>query len=419
MSWQKFFSTNSPATFRGAPFKVEAVDFSFGWKIDDTTAPMAQAGGTNNAEIERVRSLLREESKSSTVETSRLPKQFRVRAYFSGLNYVDEKLAFMFELEQGGTGRLILPTYDPINVRVGRVVNRFSGREGGFETIDIEFLEAGEEQQQPTFVTNTERSALLGIDDSKETFIESFTTKLESGAQWVADASSDLTELVSTTINDTLGLGAVGDGLEAVTEASNTLAQNATTLIYTPTVLANQISDTISALTLAFEQPANAFNAQLQLLENYGIIDSSTGATPTEQDAIDNNNAFVQIVNNAAVAEAGRAAVLTEYESLDDAQLAKSRFEAAARAQQLVNGNTEGYDEGYREIANIIALVSDHITAQGELPSSIDVTYPDSNAALVLAEDLYGDADRAAEIVTRNDARHPLFLPNELTLLSF
>jgi prophage DNA circulation protein len=410
MAWQDEI-IGFQATYNGVPFKIRSVDFDFGWQLNDFTPQEDGAGISEKATLSFGK-------KANTKQTKRLPKTFGITASFSGPDYIDERNAFIDQIEKGGSGLLIIPTFDQIIVNPAAGRSRFENNVGGYEEVAVTFREAGD-REQPETSLNTEKAAIGGIDDSKATFIESFTTKLESGAQWVADASSDLTELVSTTINDTLGLGAVGDGLEAVTEASNTLAQNATTLIYTPTVLANQISDTISALTLAFEQPANAFNAQLQLLENYGIIDSSTGATPTEQDAIDNNNAFVQIVNNAAVAEAGRAAVLTEYESLDDAQLAKSRFEAAARAQQLVNGNTEGYDEGYREIANIIALVSDHITAQGELPSSIDVTYPDSNAALVLAEDLYGDADRAAEIVTRNDARHPLFLPNELTLLSF
>jgi prophage DNA circulation protein len=409
MSW---LTQLKDASYKGVPFKVDIADLQFGRDIEVSQTPTGQLisketgepiGGGLNPWV-RDRGLLQ--------------KQFTVTAHFAGLNYLTERDAFIGAIENGGGGELQLPTFDPINVIAGKAAIQFNNKQGGFESIKVVFHRY-ELKVQPETSINTQKAATEGIDASKETFLASFGTKLESGAQWVAEASTNLTTNISTTINDTLGLGAVGDGLEAVTEASNTLAQNATTLIYTPTVLADQINDAVSALTFAFEQPINAFNAQLQMLENYGVVNNSAGSTPTEQDAIDNNNSFVMIVNNTALAEAGRAAVLEEYTTLDDAQRAKSRFEAAARAQQLLNGNTPGYEESYREISDIMALVSSHITAQGELPSNVDISYPDTNVSVVLAHDLYGDAERGAEIVNRNSVRNPLFLPTELTVLSF
>lgn len=408
--WLKQFH-GTPASLDGVEFKIDNVTLTFGRNIkrlfieQDDADPFATA----------------ESGDAFIKDSGKLPREFVLQCRFVGSDYIVRRDSFISLIEKGGIRQLILPNHNPIFVKAGRGVNKFSNREGGYEIVTVEFVQSATELSGPfpSATINTEKAATEGIDDSKTSFLESFATKLSTGAQWVADASSDLTALVSTTINDTLGLGAVGDALEAVTEASETLAQNATTLIYTPTVLANQINDAVSALTLAFEQPANAFNAQIQLLQNYGIISTAVGATKAEQDAIDNNNAFVQMVNNAAITEAGRAAVLTDYDSLDDALLAKKRFEEAARLQQLNNGNVAGYDESYRELANVIALVSEHIIAQGDLPSNVDISYPDTNSSLVLAEDLYGDADRAPELVTRNKSRNPLFLPRDLTVLSF
>lgn len=416
--WLKQFK-GTTASFAGVPFTIEEIDMIFGRDLtllDNKSGGFAAAFG-------------QVDSSDSMQDQGRLPRQIDVTCAFYGSDYIDKRDAFITAIEREGVFSLILPNHDPMNVRAGRAVNRFSNRSGGYERIIVTFVKSEQSADparaslgaslQPTQTINTSKAAEEGINDSKATFLAAFGTKLESGAKWVADASTKLTENVSDTINNTLGVGAIGDGLEAVTEASNALAQNATTLIYTPTVLANQINDAISALTFAFTQPINAFNAQLGMLENYGLIDSSTGETPTDQDAIDNNNSFVQIVNNIALAEAGRSAVLAEYVSLDDALKAKSRFEAAARAQQLQNGNTTGSDESYREISNIIALVSNHITAQEDLPSNIDISYPDSNPALVVAHDLYADSERGDELVSRNNVQNPLFLPQELTALSF
>lgn len=414
---QKFKGTT--ASFAGVTFTIEEIDMLFG---RDLTLLDNKSGGFGAA-------FGQVDSSDSMQDQGKLPRQIDVTCSFSGSDYLDRRDAFIKAVEREGVFQLILPNHEPMNVRAGRAVNRFSNRSGGYERIIVTFVKSEqsadparaslEQSLQPGATQNTEKAATEGIDDSKESFLSSFGTKLSSGAKWVSDAATDLTEKISTTINDTLGIGAIGDGLEAVTQAADTLAQNATDLIYAPTELANQINDTVSALTSAFNAPINAFNAQLDLLSNYGLIDDSAGATAVEQDVIDNNNSFVQIVNNIAVAEAGRAAVLAEYESFDAAQQAKSRYEAAARAQQLNNGNLAGYDDSYREIANIIALVTNHITAQADLPSNNDITYNDQNPAVVIAHDLYADADRGEEISTRNNVENPLFLPKELSILSY
>ena len=425
MSWQ---TELKKATFGGVEFKVDTADLAFG---RDVSTSEAQSGGFKTKQDLDESQLSKDQKSKKTffeggvagsgswiTKNIPLPRVFTVVAHFSGLDYIDTRNKFINKIEEGRSLPLQLPTFDEINVYAGKAIVRYNNREGGYETIQVTFTQ-DQKQIQPKQRANTLGEALEQVDTSKQSFLAAFGTKLESGAQWVAEEATKLTEDVSLFVNDTLGVGAIGDGLEAVTNLSNQLAQNATELIYTPTVLADQINDTISALTFAFEQPINAFNAQLQLLENYGVIDNSVGATPTEQDAIDNNNSFVQIVNNTALAEAGRAAVLAEYDSLDDALKTKSRFEAAARAQQLQNGNAGGSDESYREISNIIALVSNHIIAQEDLPSNVDIEYPDSNTALSLAHDLYADSNRADEIVARNNVENPLFLPKELTVLSF
>jgi len=410
MSWRTQLKS---ASLDSVPFKVDTAALKFGRNV--TISETGTSRWSNNDGTSE------DKGKSSWVtKDAPIPREFAITAHFSGDNYIDERDAFIAVCERGGAKILILPTYDPIEVFSKIGVVRFSNKGGGWEDVDVSFVQ-GKKTIQPTETTNTEGTATVAVDDSKTNFIESFGTKLSSGAEWVSDDASEMTELVSTTINDTLGLGAVGDGLEAVTAASESLAQNATDLIYTPTALAGQINDTLTALTLAFSQPINAFNAQLQMFDDYGIGLPNLGsaANPTEQDAIDNQNSFKQIVQNIAIAEAGRAAVLAEYDSLDEAQRTLSRYEAAARAQQLANGDTEGYDESYYEIANILALVSQHIVSQSDLPSSVDLTFPGANTALSLAQDLYGDSTRADEIVTRNEARHPLFLQTELEALSF
>jgi prophage DNA circulation protein len=403
---QRFKGTQ--ASFSGVPFRIEEIDMIFGRDLtlqDNKTGGLAAAFGQVSA------------SEDSIQDQGKLPRQLDILCSFYGDNYIEDRDNFIGAIEFGGIASLILPNHDPLSVRAGRAVNRFSNREGGTEKILVTFVQSSE-TVQPVFVLDTAGAAIDAIDD--RSFIERFSSNLSSGATWVADASTTLTQKFSTDLLDTLGLGAAGDALDVVTAAAFTISQNATTLIYTPTTLANSISDTTEALTNAFQQPINAFNAQKQLFDSYGSGQATISAgSSTAQDAIDNQDAFNQLVKNSALAEMGRAAVLAEYATLEDALRVKAQIEEAARLQQLANGSIEGQEQSYYEIANIVAAVSKHITEQGDLPTTLDLTFNEENVALVLAQDLYGNASRGDELVERNAARHPLFLPRELEVLSF
>jgi prophage DNA circulation protein len=403
------------ASFKGKPFKVDIAELQFGFDIQADTINVRPFEAKEGSEFSRLQGT---ESTPFVDVGERLPNQFTITAHFSGLNYKDARDDFIKAIREGGEGELILPTFSPITVVPGKAAVQFNNREGGWETIKVQFVEFNA-KQQPSESNNTQGAAIDGIDEEGTNIISQFGLALSSGATWVSDASTELTENVSETINDTLGLGAVGDGLEALTAASEELAQNATTLIYTPTVLADKIYDAVNALTFAFNQPTDAFNAQIQLFENYtnGQTVYPTASTETGQAVIDNQNSFNQIVQNLALAEAGRSAVLIDYTTQEEAQTALDTFESAVRIQQLENGNTSGGDENYFSLAEILSLVSAHITAQSNLPSLVEII--SGGTALALAEDLYGDAERADEIVDRNNVRNPLFLPRELEVLSF
>jgi prophage DNA circulation protein len=64
------------------------------------------------------------------------------------------------------------------------------------------------------------------------------------------------------------------------------------------------------------------------------------------------------------------------------------------------------------------AVVNDLTTRSAAVPSLMTITTPAPMPALALAYQLYGDASRCDELVTKADPVSPLFLPTQLTVLS-
>jgi len=112
-----------------------------------------------------------------------------------------------------------------------------------------------------------------------------------------------------------------------------------------------------------------------------------------------------------SAAEAVAATTEIVFESYDDAVAVRDdlaeRIDAAAFDMADV-----GDDAGYEALTTLrLALVRDVTQRGGSLDRLYSYTPPSSEPALVTAQRLYGDADRAQEIVDRNRVRHPGFVP--------
>ncbi len=410
------------AHFRGVPFKVDVAEKNLGWGISNKPIRVSKA---KNGE------------KATVKIKEKLANQWRITAHFAGNDYLDAKRAFISVIEDGAPGELQLPTESPVFVYPEKATIIYSNGAGGYEDVRVVFIETTADSEEnisfPTKTTDTEGQLNTSADSAFETFPDEFSLSTDQGAEpseedgiatsvgvakFVETKTAELVEKFSDDILSVLP-GGSGDPLNDVISSAQSISEDATTLIQTPQILASQITSLVDEIVYVFTNPIDAFNAQLTLIEYYATgLPTYSPATDTEQGLEDNSDAMSQIVYNAALAGASRSVALTEFESLDQALFIKSKFDAAARAQQLNNGDISGYDNSYYAIANMQAAVNAHIESQGQLPSNITLTFEDQMPAVAMAQDIYDDADRADELVRRNDIRNPLFCNREMVVLS-
>ena len=399
------------ASFKGIVFRVDTSDMAFGWntKIRETTIqPLIKKDGTEFNPVG---------SSDPFVELgNKLPRQWTITAHFTGNDYIGNRDSFINAIELGESGILQLPLQEPATVLPMKAAVQYSNRGGGFEAVKIQFVETIN-KIQPTTTVNTEKVA----DDASVSMysaIKNAFSIVASSFESVAEKTTDMVTAVSDTIT-TVMAGGEGAPLNSILDSLQTISTNARTLIQTPQTLALEITDTIDAITFAFTNPIDAFNAQVKLFEDYGLgLPFFPINTPSDQDLRDNRTSMIQIMQNSSLAGAGRSLAKAGFDSLDDALLAKSTFDDAVELQQIANGDAEGFDDVYNELTALQAAIAEHINAQENLPSNIIIEFADQIPALVITEDLYGDADRVDEIVSRNLIRNPLFCKTQMSVLS-
>jgi prophage DNA circulation protein len=106
-----------------------------------------------------------------------------------------------------------------------------------------------------------------------------------------------------------------------------------------------------------------------------------------------------------------RVVAATEYVSRDDVERTLSALNLAFEAAQDEAADA-GQTGAYRALVSMQAAVTrDLSTRSRSLPRMVSFNVPPATPALVLANRLYGDADRTDEILAENKVVHPLFLP--------
>jgi prophage DNA circulation protein len=121
-------------------------------------------------------------------DMGRKAKRFTVACYLIGSDYEDQRDALIEQLEDEGNGQLVHPTYtdvDTVGVESYSVTER--REQGGYATVEIVFIEAGQDvtsitvTDTPSAVTSTVNSAvpstssLTGNDFSGSSDIKALT----------------------------------------------------------------------------------------------------------------------------------------------------------------------------------------------------------------------------------------------------
>lgn len=434
MSW---VDRLQPASFRGVPFFVATDDAEFGRRQVTHTAALVDV--------------------PTLEDLGRAADIFQVEGYLVGDDY-DLTLAELIKAirDTPGEGRLVHPRYGEKSVGASGFRVRHDNKEGRMCRFTVTFGEAGE-LSQPTQATDAPNALAERADAISEVAEESFVDKFIATGfpQYVRDsASSTLTSVgeylaepasfLSSTYNEASGVftkvngyaaGAIDFVSENVSAYSQTVGDflgDISDLIESPSDLASRITGIIRGVRGTFGLSSGSILSGLLSLFPRSSSGGSSGGganvigggsyvsptpssytTPSREQVAINQEAIAQIVRQTVAAELGVVAVSQEYETLDDA------IEVREVVAEIIDGEASAatsdavYQQLVLERAEVIVNIPSPDQSQARAVAYVP---PAVLPALLIAQTLYDDASREAQIVKRNVVRHPGFVPGGQTL---
>lgn len=327
--------------------------------------------------------------KPYTEDLGRKAQEFPIEAYVLGDDYMTARDDLLKACNKEGPGELIHPYYGSIQVNCQVINIRESTSEGRIARISLQFIEAGEKffpESSPDRVAAVESAS----EELNQTAVDDFADVFSvDGPEAVFLSAIEELEAFSS-----FAFGSQED-LNVISELSS--------LIKAPRALALEIQGLIGNLG----EIGSKISPLKRLIEacNYGDRMSSTSKSATQTAINSNRNALIDLVRSSSISEAAKVAVETKFETRNEAASVRDSIADAIDSQA----------EYAEEIPLYLALTDMRVALvqtvpEEGLPELVSISVNKPTSSLVLAYDLYADAHRADEIVSRNNVRHPGFI---------
>ncbi len=384
-----------PGSFRGVPFYLQSSD---------------REGGRRGVTHEFV-----QRDKPFGEDTGKMPAKFSLEMYVLGANYNTLRDALVDALEKEGPGELIHPYYGrQIVDTFGGYKIRETSKEGGICTITCTFTEHGEDLfpitvVDPSFAVSAAADAVQ--KSASNNFLENFNlNKLPAFA--LTDATSKIGALATTLSTASTKLTLFSPAIADFSFAVKRLGTQVTNLIKSPSKLAAEVQNDISLLAQAGGVPKEVFGALANLF-GFGSGDAPIApVTVTRVQQAQNRVALNDFTRTMAVTEAARLSPGITFTSNQDALYVRQQM--LDTTDDLMNRCDDDTYQAFQVLRQtIVAAVPG---PDAELATVGTVTIPSVIPSLVLAYNLYGSVDLEPDVVSRNDIRHPGFMPAGIPL---
>jgi len=365
-------------------------------------------------------------------DMGRKDRQFPMEAYVIGRDYMAARDRLVAALETKGPGALVHPYRGAIQVSLLSARGPIeSVREGGMARFSLTFVEAGDNKYpSSTFDTSAivDARADAALTAAQGDFVDGFSVAgmsdfVASHAQGLVTAGLSALQAASSMLPD------LPPGLSAFSGNLDRLGGMTSTLIRKPSSLASELVGLVTGLGSLFARPENALQSYRSLWPFGNNLASQTASTPARAAMVSNQNAFSTLIRVASTIEATRAASQIPFANTVETSAATQatgesptlsefdNYPAAISlrddlAAQLDTEMDTAPDTTYAALADLrTAMVSDINTRGADLAQISYFTPADTQPALVLAYQLYGDATQDQMIVGRNNIVHPGFVP--------
>lgn len=430
----RFWNGLRPASFRGVSF--------------DSFEQHTESGG---------RRLVRHEFPLRDIpyaeDLGRKAGQWQVEAFILRNRWADYEAArdkLRDALNAAGPGTLIHPWLGQMQVCVDGYTVRESTREGGYCQFSVTFVESGSliepDIQKDTAakveeaVNGAETSALdtflsdlnmLAEDveaaaDYAEGMVDKVVSYLNTGSRVLSDIKATVRRVIA--IPDRLAgtfYGLVSsvmgfDSLLNFSSGSSTSSgggSSGASWMNSVTVSGGNAPESDSSFSVGgFD--LEAFTSMISTRKDppdTSWSGSGSGTLPPETDTIETRvyGPLIDYVAAVTVTEMGRLVADTEYATADDAI---KDLQTVAEAMDIVQA-AHCSDSVYAALDDLRAALADDVMERGaKLPRLGTTRLPATMPALVASYRLYGTAEYADEIVSRNNIRHPGRVPGGVAL---
>lgn len=403
-----------PASFRGAPFLVEATTDEGGPR-----AIIHEFPGRKDVYAE---------------PSGSFPRRFSIEAHVIGSRFEPEFIALEKALNQGGPGKLIHPHRGEVTVVVdGPWRSQRHTREMGMVRLSITFCETAPSTAaltvKPDTSTDVKAKTKIAYSFNSERtfsvkgpdFLTRAATAILTGPRGAITALSKINNRIHS------AFALVDDASRTITE----LTTEVTTLLGSPADLALRLQGLMNAVMGAAsaagidlsrgDKQRNrarvaAILGYLTTLGNFGdTLPDVPTTTSTQAQQADTQAALVDLIEVTALLST--IDVLVDI-PLDDTGQAGDAFSLIGDVFDRVLDRGTLDDATSQALRDVRAAFHQHLRETvAELPELGHYTPPVTVPALALAYRLYGDSTRDEEILERNPGiEHPGFLPGGVEL---
>lgn len=395
MSWREQLREGS---FRGAPFKVEGHDLE---------------GGRRAAIFE-----FPQRDDPVGEDLGRRARQMSLDLFVIGDDYMADRDRLIDAFETAGSGTLVHPYLGTRTVQVLSFRVRESTEEGGLARFQLTCIQVAATPAVQTRVDTavTAKVAALALDQTAKTSFQTRFRTLTFPSFVELDALNVLDLYVSAVRRLAYRLTGQGAALYALSRQLQALEDDGAAKVRAPADLTTAMADIAAATGSLALTSAEALSAQAVLLTFGADLADIPGTSPARRRQRENRAAFLRLARQLAASQAIQAAADLEFDSYQSA--AKARDALADQLDDLVVDVADaGDDAAYLSLQAARAAMIRDITARGgSLARLYDYRPLQTEPALVIANRLYGDASREAEIVTRNAIAHPGFVQADVAL---
>ena len=213
----------------------------------------------------------------------------------------------------------------------------------------------------------------------------------------------------ATSVGDLISLGA--DNRASVSNAASGIdtALAGYGVTTRATDVASAVQATVSALQASVADPADGIRMLSGLAAFTPLSPGSRAAAGV---------AATNLFQRAVATAIARTSATYAPASADDASAARTAV--LAPIEQVIDTSGESGEDAVLQSFRVLRkTVVDNLGAQGaSLPRLITVNLPSAMPAVVIAQRLYRDANRADELVTEADPIHPWFMPAKFQALA-